>query len=160
MWLLTSPFLQCLLLVCRQSYVSVSLTNVSGLEWRLLYRLPRCQSLSTTVLFRITLSQTIILNQLMKWLLGSNLSQSKMSLQITIQHLHFFIWLLKDAVNPIFDRAVNLKTKTYNGFVNKFTNNIGLWAWILREVKGKKQKQHKIFLMHNMVTVVFIIMVE
>ena len=45
--------------------------------------------------------------------------------------------MFKDAVNPIFDRAVNFKTKTYNGFVNKFTHNIGLWAWILGEVKGK-----------------------
>ena len=77
--------------------------------------------------------------------------------------------MLKDAVNPIFDRAMNFKTKTYNGFVNEFTHNIGLWAWILGEVKGKKcdpnnitckQKHHKIFFMCNVVTVVFIIMVE
>ena len=34
-----------------------------------------CQQQQTTVLFRTTITRTIILNLLIKWLLGSNLSQ-------------------------------------------------------------------------------------
>ena len=41
-----------------------------------LHRLSKCQSLSTTtVLFRTTFTQTMNLKLLLKWLLGSNLSQ-------------------------------------------------------------------------------------
>ena len=44
--------------------------------WRWLpHRLLKRQSLSTTVLFRTTFTQMIKLNLLLKWLLGSNLSQ-------------------------------------------------------------------------------------
>ena len=54
------------------------------LRWRWLpHRLSKRQSLSTTtVLFRITFTRSIKLNLLLKWLLGSNLSQKKES--------HFF----------------------------------------------------------------------
>ena len=46
------------------------------LLWRWLpHRLLKCQSLSTIVLFRTTFTQKIILNLLMNWLLGSNVSQ-------------------------------------------------------------------------------------
>ena len=45
--------------------------------WRWLpHRLSKRQSLSTTVLFRTTFTRTIKLNLLLKWLLGSNLSQN------------------------------------------------------------------------------------
>ena len=45
--------------------------------WRWLpYRLSKCQSLSTGVLFRTTFTRMIKLNLLMKWLLVSNLSQT------------------------------------------------------------------------------------
>ena len=46
------------------------------LLWRWLpHRLLKCQSLSTIVLFRTTFTHKIILNLLMNWLLGSNVSQ-------------------------------------------------------------------------------------
>ena len=49
-----------------------------NLVWRrLLYRLSKRQSLSTAVLFGTKFTWTIILSLLMKWLLGSNLSQIK-----------------------------------------------------------------------------------
>ena len=45
------------------------------------HRLSKRQSLSTTtVLFRTTFTRTIKLNQLLKWLLGTNLSQKFLSL--------------------------------------------------------------------------------
>ena len=46
----------------------------------LLHRLSKHQSQSTVVLFRTAFTRTIILNLLMKWLLGSNLSQYKINL--------------------------------------------------------------------------------
>ena len=56
--------------------------------WRLLpHRLWKRQSLSATVLFRATLTRTVILNLLIKWLLGSTF-QKMLLLSKTIRHLH------------------------------------------------------------------------
>ena len=67
--------------------------------WRWLpHRLSKCQSLSTmTVLFRTTFTQTIILNLLTKWLLGSNLSQEErcwlaMKVKLKFKLLNHTIW--------------------------------------------------------------------
>ena len=42
------------------------------------------KSLSTTVLFRITFTRTIMFNLLMKWLVGSNLSQLQLSMSLSL----------------------------------------------------------------------------
>ena len=70
-------------IACKVSIPSLMWYN-SLWRWRwLLHRLSKRQSLSTTVLFRTTFTRTIILNVLMKWLLRSNLSQSKKNWQIS-----------------------------------------------------------------------------
>ena len=60
--------------------------------WRWLpHRFSKRQSMSTTtVLFRTTFTRTIILNLLMKWLLGSNLSQLDFS--FTTTRFYFFVY--------------------------------------------------------------------
>ena len=48
--------------------------------------LSKCQSLSTTILLRTTLTQTTMFNLLMKWLVGSNLSQATIIITIIIYY--------------------------------------------------------------------------
>ena len=54
--------------------------------------LSKCQSLSTTILFRTTVTQKITLNLLMKWLLGSNLSQATIIITIVIYYFSACHW--------------------------------------------------------------------
>ena len=61
--------------LCGSHLQSQKMTTVQVWRW-LPHRLSKSQSMSTTtVLFRTTFTQTIKRNLLLKWLLGSNLSQ-------------------------------------------------------------------------------------
>ena len=91
------------------------------------------QSLSTTtVLFRTTFTETIKLNLLLKWLLGSNLSQTTILLTRGLTRDIFAVWAGVRKVASADNRSIFYRACAK--FVTRFASN---WfvksAWVSRE---------------------------
>ena len=111
------------------------------------YSLSKRQSLSTTtVLFRSTFTRTIKLNLLLKWLLGSNLSEQRISLNRSSLYRgpvpHILLYIILAILKKIFRYIEWAEPNTYLGrpkLLSSIVNSDGLTLHVPNLIRGEEK---------------------